>query len=71
MASMAFLALLCFAGYSSGLQLRIEGRRTRYELLRRGNIDGTAALSNNADISYYTNLTLGGEVFTALIDTGR
>ncbi|KAK0504256.1 aspartic peptidase domain-containing protein [Armillaria luteobubalina] len=70
MASKAFLALLCFVGYSSGLQLKIEGRRTLHELLQRGNIDGTAALSNNADISYYTNLTLGGEVFTALIDTG-
>ena len=65
------MVLLCFIGYSSGLRLKIAGRRTRHELLRRGNIDGTAALSNNADISYYTNLTLGGEVFTALIDTGR
>ncbi|KAK0202036.1 aspartic peptidase domain-containing protein [Desarmillaria ectypa] len=70
MATTAFLALLYLAAYSSGLQLKIEGRRTRHELLRRGNINGTATLSNNADISYYTNLTLGGEVFTALVDTG-
>ncbi|KAK0464234.1 aspartic peptidase domain-containing protein [Desarmillaria tabescens] len=69
----AFLVLLYLAAYSSGLRLKIEGRhnvQTRHELLRRGNMDGTSALNNNADISYYTNLTLGGEVFTALVDTG-
>ncbi len=74
MVATAFFALLCLAGYSSGLQLKIEGQRNvrpGYELLRRGNMDGTVALSNHADLSYYTNLTLGGQLFEVMIDTGR
>ncbi|SJL07766.1 uncharacterized protein ARMOST_11116 [Armillaria ostoyae] len=73
MAISVFFALLCLAGYSSGLQLKIEGQRNvrpRHELLRRGNIDGTAGLNNVKDIGYYTNLTLGGQLFTVSIDTG-
>ncbi|SJL07765.1 uncharacterized protein ARMOST_11115 [Armillaria ostoyae] len=73
MAISVFFALLCLAGYSFGLQLKIEGQRnarTRQELLRRGNIDGTAGLNNVKDMGYYTNLTLGGQLFTVQIDTG-
>ncbi|KAK0487696.1 aspartic peptidase domain-containing protein [Armillaria novae-zelandiae] len=74
MATTAFFALLCLASYSSGLQIKIEGQRDvrpGHELLRRGlNIDGTAALTNVADTSYYTNLTLDGQFFTVRIDTG-
>ncbi|KAK0187819.1 aspartic peptidase domain-containing protein [Armillaria mellea] len=73
MATTAFFAMLCLSSYSSGLQLKIEGQRnvrTRHELLRRGNIDGTAVLDNINDLHYYTNLTLGGQLFTVEIDTG-
>ncbi|KAK0187821.1 aspartic peptidase domain-containing protein [Armillaria mellea] len=73
MAASIFFALLCLTSYSSGLQLKIEGQRNvrpRQELLQRGNMDGAAALSNNADVAYYTNLTLGGQLFTVQIDTG-
>ncbi|KAK0441623.1 aspartic peptidase domain-containing protein [Armillaria borealis] len=73
MAISVFFALLCLAGYSSGLQLKIEGQRNirpRHELLRRGNFDGTAGLNNIKDIGYYTNLTLGRQLFTVQIDTG-
>ncbi|PBK97383.1 acid protease, partial [Armillaria gallica] len=64
---------LCLASYSSGLQLKIEGQRNvrpGHELLRRVNMDGTVALSNTADLTYHTNLTLGGQLFTVQIDTG-
>ncbi|KAK0243959.1 aspartic peptidase domain-containing protein [Armillaria nabsnona] len=73
MAVSVFFALLCLASYCSGLQLKIEGQRNvrpGHELLRRGNTDGTVSLSNHADLSYYTNLTLGGQLFTVMIDTG-
>ncbi|KAK0221600.1 aspartic peptidase domain-containing protein [Armillaria fumosa] len=73
MAISVLFSLLCLASCSSGLQLKIEGRhnvRPRHELLRRGNMDGTVALSNSADIDYTTNLTLGGQLFTVEIDTG-
>ncbi len=74
MAATAFFALLCLASYSSGLQLKIEGQRNvrpGHEHLRRGNMDGTIALSNNANLDYYMNLTLGDQLFTVMIDTGR
>ncbi|PBK97380.1 acid protease [Armillaria gallica] len=71
MAATAFFALLCLASYSSGLQLKIEGQRNvRPGLLRRGNMDGTVSLSNNVNLDYYMNLTLGGQLFTVMIDTG-
>ncbi|KAK0487699.1 aspartic peptidase domain-containing protein [Armillaria novae-zelandiae] len=73
MAIPVFVALLYLASYSSGLQLKIEGQRnvrTSHELTRRGNIDGTVILNNTKDVAYYANLTLGGQLFTALIDAG-
>ncbi|KAK0243958.1 aspartic peptidase domain-containing protein [Armillaria nabsnona] len=73
MAISVFFALLCLASYSSGLRLKIQGQRdvrTRHELLRRGNIDGTAVLNNTKDVAYYTNLRVGGQLFTAMIDAG-
>ncbi len=53
MAISVFFALLCLAGYSSGLRLEIEGQRdvrTRHGLLRGRNIDGTAVLNNTKDV---------------------
>ncbi|KAK0187820.1 aspartic peptidase domain-containing protein [Armillaria mellea] len=73
MAISVLCGLLYLSGYSSGLQLKIEGQRNvrpRYELLQRGNMDGTAVLSNTADLDYSTNITLGGQVFKVQIDTG-
>jgi predicted aspartyl protease len=40
-------------------------------LARRGNIFGQAALTNSSDFSYYTNITLNGNAYSVLIDTGR
>ncbi|PBK97381.1 acid protease [Armillaria gallica] len=73
MAISVFFALLCLASYSSGLRLTIEGQRdlrNRHELLRRGNIDGAAVLNNTKDVAYWTNLRIGGQLFTAVIDAG-
>ncbi|KAK0487698.1 aspartic peptidase domain-containing protein [Armillaria novae-zelandiae] len=72
-AAIAIFAMLCLAGYSSGLRLQIEGQRnvqTHQELLRRGSMDGTAFLNYQSSIGYYTNLTLGGQPFTVMVDTG-
>ena len=40
-------------------------------LYKRAEVHGSAPLNNSRDISYRTNITLGGVAFTVLIDTGR
>ncbi|KAF5369411.1 hypothetical protein D9758_002624 [Tetrapyrgos nigripes] len=59
----------------TAVQLDLIGRRVGYSSLYRrddagqfGN--GSHALSNNADILYFTNITVGGRQFTVVIDTG-
>lgn len=41
------------------------------KLRRRGNIFGASTLNDTADIKYTTNLTLNGQTFQTIIDTGR
>ncbi|KAG7088169.1 hypothetical protein E1B28_012190 [Marasmius oreades] len=58
---------------SNGLKLKLQGRHRTLQdnfLSRRGNLQGSSPLSDNADISYYANITLNGVPFSALIDTG-
>ncbi|KAL1743093.1 aspartic peptidase domain-containing protein [Schizophyllum fasciatum] len=69
----ALLASLAYLVLGTGaFHVRMEGR-TRApspSLARRGNLAGSSPLKNSADISYYTNVTLGGQDFEVLIDTG-
>ncbi|KZT23418.1 acid protease [Neolentinus lepideus HHB14362 ss-1] len=74
------LSLLCciFLGFLSrcadALRLDIHGRRLDLgidnSLVRRGNIFGQSALNDSGDVQYTTNITLGGQQFSVLIDTG-
>jgi hypothetical protein len=65
----------------SAIKLKLNGKRTpRHEFHgvgvaretydKRGSLKGSSPLNNSADISYYTDLTLGGQSFEVLIDTG-
>jgi hypothetical protein len=67
-------SLLALTPVVTAGHLKIRGKRRglqEHALLRRSNIAGsTTVLNNTADIAYYTNLTLGGQTFSALIDTG-
>lgn len=64
----SLLPTLC-AAHDGGLHLTVTGKRNqpnaRYN--KRGNIEGTSPLANSGDISYYTNITLGGVSFSVLI----
>ncbi|KAJ8080232.1 hypothetical protein PM082_017062 [Marasmius tenuissimus] len=74
------LSLLCFLSCSlfhsvtHGLKFKVEGHYRRSSdgdaLARRGNVDGSTSLTNEADLSYYANVTINGQSFAALIDTG-
>jgi len=64
----SLLPTLC-AARDDGLHLKVTGKRnppnSRHS--KRGNIIGSSTLSNAGDISYYTNITLGGGSFSVLI----
>lgn len=62
------LALLVSPAVNA-LHIRAVGRRN--PLRRRTSISGVSPLVDSADIQYYTNLTMGGQQFTVMIDTGR
>lgn len=51
--------------------IRISGRQIPWEerLQKRGSMSGS--LTDDGDLKYYTNITLNGEVFPVLLDTGR
>ncbi|KAL1725508.1 aspartic peptidase domain-containing protein [Schizophyllum commune] len=70
----AFLATLTtLALEASAYHVRMQGRMRSLAdapLARRGNLAGSSPLTNSADISYYTNVTLGGDDYEVLIDTG-
>ncbi|TRM63783.1 aspartic peptidase domain-containing protein [Schizophyllum amplum] len=71
--NLALAALSWLALEASAFHVRMEGQirpRSASSLAARGNLEGTSPLTNSADISYYTNVTLGGEQFKVLIDTG-
>lgn len=71
------LALLQCVPSSEALTFPLIARRNgepeTQRLLKRLEIVTTsrATLRNRADFSYWTNLTLGGQSFEVLIDTGR
>ena len=55
-----------------GLEARDERRaRSLGRLGRRASISGTPDLSNVGNVQYQTNITLNGQQFKVLIDTGR
>lgn len=58
-----------YAAADGGLHLKVTGKRNPPNLKyqKRGNIIGSSTLSNSADISYYANITLGGQSFSVLI----
>jgi len=68
------VALFSFSSLSNALEFPIHARLTPNSHLgsslvrRAGNIE---PLTNTADVSYYANLTLNGDSFYCLIDTGR
>jgi len=55
--------------HDGGLRLKVTGKRNLLNARhsKRGNIEGTSTLSNSADVSYYTNITLGDVAFSVLI----
>jgi hypothetical protein len=56
----------------AAVRLPVVGKRHPRGLERRdSNVLGTAALTDDTDVQYTTNITLGGVQFTVLIDTGR
>ncbi|KAJ8481247.1 hypothetical protein ONZ45_g15374 [Pleurotus djamor] len=72
----AALSSLAVVDVADAIKLTIHGRREAkptnngVSLRRRGNVSGSSPLVNHGDVSYYTNITLGGAEFTCLIDTG-
>lgn len=52
------------------IRLSLHGTHSR-RLHRRGSIVGSSGLSDGDDITYSTNLTLGGTQYEVQIDTGR
>ncbi|KAI0044156.1 acid protease [Auriscalpium vulgare] len=64
------LALTIVLGLSRSavaLRLEVRGIDARASHGRRG---GIATLDNNSNVKYYVNITVGGQVFNALLDTG-
>lgn len=50
------------------------GRRVEERVVgfgKRASISGTPDLEDTSDLDYFANITLGGEQFQVLIDTGR
>ncbi|KAF5330098.1 hypothetical protein D9758_018669 [Tetrapyrgos nigripes] len=70
--SSCLVALLFFSHVSDALLFPINARRNPVtpssSLSRRGG--NITPLTNTADVSYYANLTLNGQSFLCLIDTG-
>lgn len=55
----------------NSLKFRATGRRNDAGALRRrGSLAGSSPLTDSADITYSTNITMGGQQFAVLIDTG-
>ncbi|KAG9227436.1 hypothetical protein PTI98_010962 [Pleurotus ostreatus] len=68
----ALSSFIAFGDVVNAIKLTMHGRRHPTSsdgvlLGRRGNV---SPLTNKGDVSYYTNITLGGAEFTVLIDTG-
>ncbi|KAJ6508387.1 aspartic peptidase domain-containing protein [Mycena sanguinolenta] len=69
----SLLALVFLADCSCALRLNFEARQIPAEsrgLHRRSSLAGSSPLGDNADLQYTTNITVGGDSFTVMIDTG-
>lgn len=73
--SAVLVSLLAVQDLAAAFRLGLRGtpsKRTTRRLSRRGNISGGAStLTDSSDIQYSTNLTMNGQSFNCLIDTGR
>ena len=58
---------------ADAVRIGITGHRTppRHTLQRRATLTGLTGLNDSSDITYTTNITLGGNEFSVIIDTGR
>lgn len=73
-----YLSLLLDDLTVSAIRIPFTGHRVPHgrtwtgleRLGRRASMTGST-LSDSSDIEYYTNITLGGQSFKVLIDTGR
>ncbi|KAF7314599.1 Peptidase A1 domain-containing protein [Mycena kentingensis (nom. inval.)] len=69
------LALLLLADLSCATRLNMRARRVapgsaRGGLMRRATLSGSSPVDNSADLQYSTDITVGGDPFEVLIDTG-
>ena len=65
---------LVLADMAQAARIPLRGEYNSYKKLRRRSTlqaRGTSALVDSMDVSYFTNITLGGETFEVLVDTGR
>ncbi|KAJ7601198.1 aspartic peptidase domain-containing protein [Mycena floridula] len=68
--SLSALGLALVSGISAdALRFKVTGRRNDPTSMKRA-VAGSSPLANSADISYQTNITVGGSLFSVLIDTG-
>ncbi|KAH8831211.1 aspartic peptidase domain-containing protein [Flagelloscypha sp. PMI_526] len=63
---LAFVSLALLAPFATALHLPVRTTRQLRSFVPRG----SGALENQNDLKYWTNITLGGRNFEALIDTG-
>ncbi len=62
------------ADLAEAVRLGLQGKHIhpiRGGLNRRTSLTGTTSLNDTQDINYTTNITLGGNQFAVIIDTGR
>lgn len=70
--SSLFFGLVLLQDFTGAARLSLEGHlRRSSNLVRRGNIFGSSSLNDSSDIQYIANITLNGQSFQTLIDTGR
>ena len=65
--------LLILGNLTAAVRLGLNGYSTRSSLRRRGNLSGVgnSSLTNNADVQYLTTVTIGGNPYNLLVDSGR
>lgn len=54
-----------------GLQGKVAQRRAPSRIAHRDSIFGSSQLTDDSNVLYYANLTIGGQSFGLQIDTGR
>ena len=69
------LSLLALpADLADAVRIGISGQRrtpAAHGLHRRATLNGTTGLNDGSGVTYTTNITLGGNEFSVIIDTGR